>query len=77
MGTLENSGAETGRGGSSSPTFPDFKREGYRPYRMSVVRKNITQEKGENVLFHVRYFFSLTNEQADQATPTLAYEVLS
>lgn len=46
----------------------------YRPtkckksYRMVVVKKNISQEKGENVLFdEVRYFFYITND--DQATP--------
>jgi hypothetical protein len=42
----------------------------YRPlacrksYRMVVVRKNITREKGEQALFdEVRYFFYITNEQ--------------
>jgi hypothetical protein len=42
----------------------------YRPlacrksYRMVVVRKNITREKGEQVLFdEVRYFFYITNER--------------
>jgi Transposase DDE domain group 1 len=42
----------------------------YRPlacrksYRMVVVRKNITREKGEHVLFdEVRYFFYITNER--------------
>lgn len=39
-----------------------------RSYRMIVVRKNISQEKGENVLFDkVRYFFYITND--DEATP--------
>jgi hypothetical protein len=35
-----------------------------RPYRMVVVRKNITKEKGEVVLFDedVRYFFYITND---------------
>lgn len=42
----------------------------YRPgackqtYRMVVVRKNITKEKGERVLFdEIRYFFYITNER--------------
>jgi hypothetical protein len=46
----------------------------YRPvacrqsYRMIVVRKNISREKGEAVLFDdVRYFFYITNDR--QATP--------
>lgn len=46
----------------------------YRPsachntYRMIVVRKNISKEKGENALFEeVRYFFYITNDW--QATP--------
>lgn len=35
-----------------------------RSYRMIVVRKNISKEKGENVLFdEVRYFFYITNEE--------------
>jgi hypothetical protein len=38
-----------------------------RPYRMIVVRKNLSVERGEWVLFdEVRYFFYLTN---DQETP--------
>lgn len=41
-----------------------------RSYRLIVVKKNITQEKGENVLFdEVRYLFYITNEEAEQATP--------
>ena len=43
---------------------------GYRPvacktaYRMIVVRKNISQERGDNVLFDdVRYFFYITNDR--------------
>ena len=42
----------------------------YRPtacantYRMVVVRKHISREKGERVLFpEVRYFFYLTNDR--------------
>jgi hypothetical protein len=39
-----------------------------RSYRMIVVKKNISQEKGENVLFDdVRYFFYITNDE--QLTP--------
>jgi hypothetical protein len=39
-----------------------------RSYRMIVVKKNISQEKGENVLFdEVRYFFYITNDE--QLTP--------
>ena len=35
-----------------------------RPYRMVVVRKNITHEKGEKVLFdEIRYFFYITNDR--------------
>ena len=35
-----------------------------RSYRMIVVKKNISQEIGENVLFdEVRYFFYITNDQ--------------
>ena len=34
------------------------------PYRMVVVRKNISVEKGENVLFdEIRYFFYITNDR--------------
>ena len=46
----------------------------YRPlacrksYRMVVVRKNITREKGEQALFdEVRYFFYITNERESAA----------
>ena len=42
----------------------------YRPtacnktYRMIVVRKNLSVEKGENVLFDdIRYFFYITNDR--------------
>jgi hypothetical protein len=36
-----------------------------RPYRMVVVRKHISKEKGEAVLFpEVRYFFYITNERS-------------
>ena len=39
-----------------------------RPYRMIVVKKNITKEKGAQVLFdEVRYLFYITNDA--QATP--------
>jgi hypothetical protein len=39
-----------------------------QPYRMIVVRKNISQEKGEQVLFpEIRYFFYITNDRG--ATP--------
>jgi len=35
-----------------------------RPYRMVVLRKNISVEKGEDVLFEqIRYFFYLTNDR--------------
>ena len=35
-----------------------------RPYRVVVVRKNLTVEKGENVLFDdVRYFFYISNDR--------------
>jgi len=38
-----------------------------RPYRVVVVRKNLSVEKGEQVLFDdLRYFFYITN---DEATP--------
>jgi hypothetical protein len=40
-----------------------------RPYRMVVVRKNITKEKGERALMDdVRYFFYITNEREWSAT---------
>jgi hypothetical protein len=46
----------------------------YRPlkckqsYRLVIVRKNISVQKGENVLFdEVRYFFYITNRRADAA----------
>ena len=33
-----------------------------RPYRLIVVRKNISVQKGEQVLFdEIRYFFYITN----------------
>ena len=39
-----------------------------KSYRMVVVRKNITREKGEQVLFdEVRYFFYITNEREGSA----------
>jgi len=45
------------------------------PYRMVVVRKNISVEKGEHRLFdEVRYFFYLTN---DHATPAAAVVFLA
>lgn len=35
-----------------------------RPYRMVVIRKNISHEKGEKVLFdEIRYFFYITNDR--------------
>ena len=35
-----------------------------QPYRMVVIRKNISKEKGEKVLFdEIRYFFYITNER--------------
>ena len=47
----------------------------YRPvacrqtYRMVVVRKNITKEKGEKVMFdEIRYLFYITNERDTTAT---------
>jgi hypothetical protein len=46
----------------------------YRPlkckqsYRLVIVRKNISVQKGENVLFdEIRYFFYITNRRADTA----------
>jgi len=37
-------------------------------YRLIVVKKNISQERGENVLFDkVRYFFYITNDRAKSA----------
>jgi hypothetical protein len=46
----------------------------YRPhkckqsYRLMIVRKNISVQKGENVLFdEIRYFFYITNRRADTA----------
>jgi len=51
----------------------------YRPvacsksYRMVVVRKNITREKGEQALFdEVRYFFYITNER-DPSTDEIVF----
>ena len=39
-----------------------------KSYRMVVVRKNITREKGEQALFdEVRYFFYITNEREGSA----------
>jgi hypothetical protein len=39
-----------------------------RPYRMVVVRKNISHEKGENLLFdEIRYFFYITNDRTGSA----------
>lgn len=41
----------------------------YKTYRMVVVRKNITREKGENVLFdEIRYLFYITNDRDTSAT---------
>jgi hypothetical protein len=35
-----------------------------KPYRMVVVRKNISVEKGDDVLFdEIRYFFYITNDR--------------
>ncbi len=40
-----------------------------RPYRMIVVRKNISQEKGERrLLDEVRYFFYITNDRTASAS---------
>ena len=40
-----------------------------RPYRMVVIRKNISREKGEKVLFdEIRYFFYITNDRTASAT---------
>ena len=40
-----------------------------RPYRMVVIRKNISREKGEKVLFdEIRYFFYITNDRTVSAT---------
>ena len=39
-----------------------------RAYRMVVIRKNISHEKGEKVLFdEIRYFFYITNDRAASA----------
>ena len=39
-----------------------------RPYRVIVVRKNLSVEKGERVLFDdLRYFFYITNDEATSA----------
>jgi hypothetical protein len=46
-----------------------------RPYRVVVVRKNLSVEKGEQVLFDdLRYFFYLTN---DEATPAAELVLLA
>jgi hypothetical protein len=38
-----------------------------RPYRLIIVRKNISKEKGEQVLFdEIRYFFYITNDWASE-----------
>lgn len=40
----------------------------HRPYRMVVIRKNISHEKGDKLLFdEIRYFFYLTNDRAATA----------
>ncbi len=40
-----------------------------RPYRMVVIRKNISHEKGDKLLFdEIRYFFYITNDRAATAT---------
>ncbi len=45
-----------------------------RPYRMVVVRKNISVEKGESVLFdEIRYFFYITNMVDRSAEETVLY----
>ena len=39
-----------------------------RPYRMVVIRKNISHEKGEKLLFdEIRYFFYITNDRTASA----------
>lgn len=44
-----------------------------RPYRMVVVRKNISVEQGDQRLFdQIRYFFYLTNDR-ETATPELVF----
>jgi hypothetical protein len=41
-----------------------------KDYRMVVVKKNLSLERGENVLFSdVRYFFYITNKPADAMSP--------
>ena len=46
-----------------------------RPYRVVVVRKNLSVEKGEQVLFDdLRYFFYITN---DKATPAAELVLLA
>ena len=45
-----------------------------RPYRMVVVRKNISVEKGESVLFdEIRYFFYITNGVDRSADETVLF----
>ena len=45
-----------------------------RPYRMIVVRKNISQEKGERRLFdEVRYFFYITNDRHKTAAEVVFF----
>jgi len=45
-----------------------------RPYRMIVVRKNISQEKGERRLIdEVRYFFYITNDRAKTAAEVVFF----
>jgi hypothetical protein len=45
-----------------------------KPYRMVVVRKNLSVEKGEQVLFDdIRYFFYLTNDTRLSATEIVLF----
>ena len=45
-----------------------------KSYRMVVVRKNISREKGENVLFdEVRYFFYITNDRESSAAEAVFF----
>ena len=44
-----------------------------RSYRLVVVRKNITVQKGETVLFEdIKYFFYITNDTAYSAEQIVA-----
>jgi hypothetical protein len=55
--------------GEAVAAFPYQPTACARPYRMVVVRKNISVEQGDHRLFdQIRYFFYLTNDQDTAAT---------